>query len=105
SGIPGETRTYLPQDLFDIDWDALEEHDEIEITHRVVLNDAPRFSAREASALLAGLQYIRSLPANIDDALVASVSSKLAHGSTDDLAATLTLNPASTEESLPAVRR
>src|SRR5690606_36637804 len=53
SGVPGETSSYQHEDLFDIDWDAFEQDDEIVITHLVTIDDSPRFSAREAAALIA----------------------------------------------------
>ena len=77
SGVPGETKAYQPGDLFDIDWDRLEERDEIAITHQVAIDDSPRFSAREAAALIAGLQYIAALPANADRETVATLTAKL----------------------------
>jgi proteasome accessory factor C len=77
SGVPGETKAYQPGDLFDIDWDRLEQQDEIAITHQVAIDDSPRFSAREAAALIAGLQYIAALPANADRETVARLTAKL----------------------------
>jgi proteasome accessory factor C len=62
AGIPGETATYQHEDLFDIDWDALEQRDEAILIRTVVVSDRPRFSPREVAALLAGLQYLRSVP-------------------------------------------
>lgn len=65
AGIPGETLTYQPDDLFDIDWDAFEQHDLVSLTHVVAVDDTPRFSAAEHSALLAGLHSLRQvLPAS-----------------------------------------
>jgi proteasome accessory factor C len=80
SGVPGESSAYQPDDLFDINWDAFEDHDLIELTHAVAIDDSPRFSAREAAALLAGLQYLSALPENLDRAAIASLSRKLASG-------------------------
>jgi len=77
SGIPGETRQYLHGDLFDIHWDEFETNDLIVLTHRVALDDSPRFSAREAAALIAGLQYLSSLPENADVDAIASLMAKL----------------------------
>jgi proteasome accessory factor C len=62
SGVPGETSQYLHGDLFDIAWDDFEDNDRIAITNRVAIDDSPRFSAREAAALIAGLQYLSALP-------------------------------------------
>lgn len=80
SGVPGETDAYQHEDLFDIDWDAFEEHDEIVLTNRVAIDDAPRLSAREAAALIAGLQYLSALPENADRASITSLMGKLSHG-------------------------
>jgi proteasome accessory factor C len=79
-GVPGSTATYGPEDLFDIDWDALDDADEIFITNRVAIDDAPRFSAREAAALIAGLQYLQSLPGRSDTAALTALIAKLARG-------------------------
>jgi proteasome accessory factor C len=80
SGVPGETTTYQSEDLFDIAWDDFEQNDQIVLTNQVAIDDSPRFSAREASALIAGLQYLSSLPENADRAAIASLTSKLSQG-------------------------
>ncbi|HYI34924.1 MAG TPA: WYL domain-containing protein [Glaciibacter sp.] len=80
SGIPGETHQYLHGDLFDIQWDEFENNDTIVLTHLVAIDDSPRFSAREAAALIAGLQYLSSLPENADRDAVASLMAKLTLG-------------------------
>jgi len=80
SGIPGETATYQDSDLFDIAWDDFEENDQIVLTHMVAIDDSPRFSAREASALIAGLQYLSGLPEHADRAAIATLMSKLSRG-------------------------
>jgi proteasome accessory factor C len=80
SGVPGETDAYQHGDLFDINWDAFEERDEIVITNLVAIDDSPRFSSREAAALIAGLQYLSALPENADRAAIASLMTKLSRG-------------------------
>ncbi|WP_368496142.1 helix-turn-helix transcriptional regulator [Herbiconiux sp. A18JL235] len=103
SGVPGETTQYQHGDLFDIAWDALEEHDEIVITHMVALDDSPRFSAREAAALIAGLQYLQSLPENIDRGVYSSLMDKLARGASER-PSQVAVASAETTASLGAVR-
>lgn len=103
SGIPGETRQYLDGDLFDIDWDAFEEADEIAITHPVALEDAPRFSTAEAAALIAGLQYLRSLPGNADSPAIATLMAKLARSSSGE-PSRIAVAPAGADEALATVR-
>jgi proteasome accessory factor C len=80
SGIPGETNQYQPGDLFDIAWDDFEENDQIVLTHQVAIDDSPRFSAREAAALIAGLQYLSALPENADRDVIGALMAKLARG-------------------------
>jgi proteasome accessory factor C len=82
SGVPGETRQYLHGDLFDIQWDEFESNDTIVLTHLVAIDDSPRFSAREAAALIAGLQYLSALPENGDTDAIASLMAKLTRSST-----------------------
>lgn len=103
SGIPGETSTYQHGDLFDIAWDDFEERDEIVLTHLVALDDSPRFSAREAAALIAGLQYLSSLPEQADRAAIASLMSKLARGSSGEPSA-LAVAPTETQHTLELAR-
>jgi proteasome accessory factor C len=80
SGIPGETGQYQHGDLFDLAWDDFEENDQIVLTNLVAIDDAPRFSGREAAALIAGLQYLSALPENADRPAIASLMAKLARG-------------------------
>jgi proteasome accessory factor C len=80
SGVPGDTASYQHGDLFDINWEAFEERDEIVLTNLVAIDDSPRFSAREATALIAGLQYLSSLPENAGSATLARLTAKLSRG-------------------------
>jgi proteasome accessory factor C len=81
SGVPGSTASYQHGDLFDIAWDDFEDNDQIVITHMVAIDDSPRFSAREAAALIAGLQYVSSQADASDLDLVGQLMAKLARGS------------------------
>jgi proteasome accessory factor C len=84
SGVPGETTQYQHGDLFDIAWDDFEQNDVIVLTNLVAIDDSPRFSAREAAALIAGLQYLSSLPENADRAAIATLMSKLSRGASSE---------------------
>lgn len=80
-GLPGDGGFWqLPHDLFDINWDLLDERDLIVITNTVGLERSPKLSAREAAALLAGLQLARTLPGVGDSPLVTELLAKLARG-------------------------
>lgn len=80
-GLPGEGGFWqMANDLFDIDWDLLDERDLIVITNSVGLERTPRLTAREAAALLAGLQLAATLPGVGDSGVVQGLLAKLARG-------------------------
>lgn len=80
-GLPGDNGFWqMANDLFDIDWDLLDEQDLIVITNAVGLERTPRLSAREAAALLAGLQVAASLPGVGERGIVPGLLAKLARG-------------------------
>ncbi len=80
SGIPGDTAAYQHDDLFDIAWDDFDDNDQIVLTNLVAIDDSPRFSGREAAALIAGLQYLSALPENSDRSAIAVLMAKLSRG-------------------------
>lgn len=80
-GLPGDGGFWqMANDLFDIDWDLLDERGVISITNTVGLERTPRLTAREAAALLAGLQLAASLPGVGDNGVVQGLLAKLAAG-------------------------
>lgn len=80
-GRPGDAGYWqMPNDLFDIDWELLEERDTIVITNTVALERAPKLTAREAAALLAGLQLARALPGVASNEVVNGLLAKLEKG-------------------------
>ena len=103
SGIPGETAQYQHEDLFDISWDDLEENDQIILTHRVAIDDSPRFSSREAAALIAGLQYLSSLPEHANRMAIATLTAKLSRGASAT-PSQLTVQSGGTDETLALIR-
>jgi proteasome accessory factor C len=84
SGVPGRTGAYQHEDLFDISWDLFEENDEIVLSHPIAIDESPRFSAREAAALIAGLQYLSSLPENTDRTALAALMAKMSRGAASE---------------------
>lgn len=104
-GLPGESGFWQqPQEMFDINWDLLEQEDVIEITNDVALRRVPRFTAREAAALLAGLQMVAAVPAVSDSGLVAGLLSKLSRGAAD-APADVVVAPSAVDEVREAVAR
>lgn len=80
-GLPGDGGYWqMANELFDIDWDLLDERDLIVITNAVGLARSPKLTAREAAALLAGLQLARTLPGFGDNDLFTGLLGKLSRG-------------------------
>lgn len=77
SGVPTIDHIPLPNDMFDIDWDSFLEDDVIVLTQSVVIDETLRFSVREASALIAGLQYLAALPGAADNDVLLGLINKL----------------------------
>ncbi|MDR6868215.1 proteasome accessory factor C [Microbacterium resistens] len=80
-GLPGDDGYWQQhQELFDINWDLLDEQGIIEITNDVGLRRAPRLTAREAAALLAGLQLTAAVPAVAESGVISGLIAKLSRG-------------------------
>jgi len=84
AGIPGENLSYSHLDLFDIDWSLLEQEQTISFTNTIGFESKLRLSAREVSALIAGLQYLESHPAFASRGDLKSVMEKLRAGAGKD---------------------
>ena len=80
SGVPGDGGFYMHNDLFDIDWDALEQREEIVLLSHVAIDRTPKFTSREASALIAGLLASSGIPGVSERSKVANLVEKLAQG-------------------------
>ncbi len=78
AGVPGETRTYQHEDLFDLDWEAFEQEDIVHLTHVVAVDDTPRFSNAETAALLAGLHVLEAMLPEEMRAVARGTAAKLA---------------------------
>ncbi|WOF24490.1 WYL domain-containing protein [Microbacterium betulae] len=80
-GLPGADGYYqMPNEMFEIDWDLLEEQDVILINEKIALDRAPRLTAREAAALLAGLQLASGIPGVAGSDVFGGLVDKLARG-------------------------
>lgn len=76
SGVPGETATYQDNDLFDIDWDALD-RGEVILTKTIAIDRIPKLSNVEIASIIAGLQLIDSTLDASSAAVAESVLHKL----------------------------
>lgn len=77
AGVPGETQTYQHEDLFDIDWYALEHDDVLSLVHAVAIDDTPRFAASEVAVMLAGLHVLAPMLPESDAVAARSAAEKL----------------------------
>jgi proteasome accessory factor C len=103
AGIPGENLAYSHLDLFDIDWDLFETERKITFWNTVALDHRPRFSAREASALLAGLQYLQAHPAYAGRNDLDEVFEKIRRGSGNGPSDRIAVGAPALEEHLKAL--
>ncbi|SMH38502.1 proteasome accessory factor C [Rathayibacter oskolensis] len=104
SGVPGETAQYQANDLFDISWDDFEENDHIVLTQQVAIDDSPRFSAREAAALIAGMQYLAALPENQGNDRIAALMGKLSRGASSAPSAVAVARGTGADEAVATIR-
>ena len=72
---------YYSGQMFDIDWDLLEDHDMVRLTQTVGIDRVQRFTSRESAALIAGLQLVAALPGAADAETIARLRDKLGRGS------------------------
>lgn len=72
-------------DLFDLDFDALEQDDEIALVYRIAIDEeVPRLSGREAAALIAGLQLLAKDPVIAESPDYTALIAKLRRGAASD---------------------
>ncbi|WP_156759493.1 helix-turn-helix transcriptional regulator [Microbacterium karelineae] len=67
-------------EMFDLDWEALDERDVVRLTRVVGIERVQRFTTREAAALIAGLQLIAAAPGAADADAIDALRRKLARG-------------------------
>ena len=103
SGVPGDDGYYQHQDLFDINWDLFEDQQIVELWQHVAVESTPRFSAREAAALVAGLQYISGIVPERDRTVVDDLVAKIASGASAE-PENLLVTPAAVPVDLDVIR-
>lgn len=104
SGVPGDDGYYQHQDLFDINWDLFEEQHIVELWQHVGVETTPRFSAREAAALLAGLQYISGIVPERDRSIIDKLVLKISSGASAE-PENLLVTPAPVPVDLEVIRQ
>jgi proteasome accessory factor C len=105
SGLPGSDGSYMPYDLFDIDWDLFLKERVVFVTNEVELRRAPRLTSREAATLVAGLQYIENIPGITDRRAIKALREKLAKGANVSSANAIHIEPPPTPPLIEEVRK
>lgn len=91
--------------FFLIDVEELEENGMLSLVENLVVDDVPRLSNRQASAIAAGLSYLATIPAFKDDADLIALQEALASGSVRGINPLLELRPGSAEAGAEIIRR
>ncbi len=92
-GIPGTEGYYLPNDLFEINFDLFEDDDVIDLLNAVGIEATPRFSGTEAATLVAGLQFISGVVDAEDRPSVTALIQKIGLGASASPANILVSTP------------
>ena len=92
-GIPGLEGYYLPNDLFEINFDLFEDDDIIDLISAVGIDATPKFSGTEAATLVAGLQFITGIVAAEDRDSVKALISKIGLGASAKPASIIVSTP------------
>lgn len=79
-GVPGTEGYYLPNDLFEINFDLFADHDIIDLVNAVGVDSTPRLSGTEAATLVAGLQFISGIVAADERNSVTALIEKIGRG-------------------------
>jgi proteasome accessory factor C len=80
-GVADKTGIPMHDQMFDIDWDQFLDEGIIDLTHTVGIEGTPRFSAREAATLVAGLSLIENAVSGDNRELIHGLRDKIALGS------------------------
>lgn len=91
--------------FFMIDVDALEDDGILSLIDNSVIEDVPRLSSRQASAIAAGLNYLATMPAFKDDAELKQLQELLAAGTSRGINPLVELRPGSAEAGAETIRK
>ncbi|MFM1957058.1 MAG: hypothetical protein RLZ41_457 [Actinomycetota bacterium] len=91
--------------FFLIDIEALEDHGVLSLLDNSVIDDVPRLSNRQASAIAAGLNYLATIPGFKDDAELAELQNLLASGSSRGINPLIESRPGSAEAGAEIIRK
>jgi len=92
-GVPGLEGYYLPNDLFEINFDLFEDDDIIDLISAVGIDATPKFSGPEAATLVAGLQFISGIVAAEDRESVTALITKIGLGASAKPASIIVSTP------------
>lgn len=91
--------------FFLIDIEELEENGMLSLVDNLVVDDVPRLSNRQASAIAAGLNYLATIPAFANDPDLLFLKDALAGGTVRGINPRVELRPGSAEAGAETIRR
>ena len=91
--------------FFNIDLDELDEHGILALTENLVIDEVPRLSNRQASAIAAGLNYLSAIQTFANDDELKELQEMLADGSSRGINPLVELRPGSAEAGAEIIRR
>ena len=96
--------SYMPNELFDIDFDRFENDSVVELTFNPAIDDVPRLSVRQVAALSAGLTYLKQLPDFDQQNEIDELLELLASGSNAAPAPVIAVKPGTIDADAATVR-
>ena len=91
--------------FFFVDVEALEEEGVLSLVDNTVIEDVPRLSNRQASAIAAGLNYLATIPGFKDDPELTSLQGLLASGTSRGINPLIESRPGSAEAGAEIIRK
>ncbi len=91
--------------FFFVDVEALEEEGVLSLLDNTVIEDVPRLSNRQASAIAAGLNYLATIPGFKDDPELTGLQALLASGSSRGINPLIESRPGSAEAGAEIIRK
>ncbi|MFM6980981.1 MAG: helix-turn-helix transcriptional regulator [Micrococcales bacterium] len=98
-------KPYAPGDLFDVDFDLLESEGLVKLTFDPVLDDVPKLSARQSSALVAALGLMKQLPGFTESGEVDELIELIKLGSVTNSATPIAINPGTIDADAQIIRQ
>lgn len=98
-------KPYGPGDLFDVDFELLENESLIRLTSNPILEDVPKLSARQSSALIVSLGLLKQLPGFAEDDQIDQLIEQIKRGTVLQTATPIAVTPGTIDADIQAIRQ